>query len=47
MIKSIFARPVFINPQAYLVIPQLANLSIGSNIDRLANYVRTNRFHKY
>lgn len=24
MIKSIFARPVFINPQAYLTIPELA-----------------------
>lgn len=33
MIKSIFARPVFINPQAYLVIPQLANLSMLEPID--------------
>ena len=33
MIKSIFTRPVFINPQAYLVIPQLANLSMLEPID--------------
>ena len=33
MIKSIFARPVFINPQAYLIIPQLANLSMLEPID--------------
>ena len=26
MLQSIFTRPVFINPQAYLVIPELALL---------------------
>ena len=34
MIQSIFARPVFINPQAYLVIPELVliNRSIPFNL---------------
>lgn len=37
MIQSIFARPVFINPQAYLVIPELVLINRSIPFDFSSN----------